>query len=216
MDQLVVTLIVILLPGIIAAIVFDKITSHTKWGSFKFVLYALVLGVVCYSCLQVLCWLGDILKAITGPLEWSTLAIWNSALSAAVSLKASEIFGAVLFSGPVAFLASYLVSHKTFNKLAGWLGVSYKFGDENLFSYFMNGQDVEWVYIRDREAELTYEGLVISFAENGTCHEVVLGDVKVYRYQTSEFLYSVDTIYLCKVFGSLVVESVSAKEPSDE
>jgi hypothetical protein len=36
MNQLVVSLVVILMPGIIAAIISDKLTSHSKWDSFKF------------------------------------------------------------------------------------------------------------------------------------------------------------------------------------
>lgn len=216
MNQLAVSLVVILLPGIIAAIVFDKITSHSKWDAFKFGLYSLVLGIICYSALQALCWGADLVKAITGPLEWSYLAIWNGALKTESSLRATEVCFAVALSLPVAFAASFLVNHKVFNKLASKMGVSYKFGDENLFSYFMNGRDVEWVYIRDREANMTYEGLVISFAENGTCHEVVLGNVKVYEYETSTYLYEVDSIYLCKEFGKLVVEAISDKGDSDE
>mgnify|MGYP001198493574 CR=1 FL=1 len=216
MNQLAVTLVVLLLPGIIAAIVFDKITSHSKWDAFKFGLYSLVLGIICYSLEQLICWGADIVRTISKPLEWSILTIWNSALKTESSLSAIEVCVAVLLSLPVAFIASYLMNHKVFNKLAGRLGVSQKFGDENLFSYFMNGKDVAWVYVRDKESGMTYSGDVVSFAENGTCHEVVLADVRVYSYEESDFLYSVQSLYLCRPFGSIVIEAIANKDLVDE
>lgn len=216
MNQLAVTLVVLLLPGIIAAIIFDKITSHSKWDAFKFALYSLVLGIFCYSLLQAICWGADIVRCITAPLTWSFLSIWNSALQTESSLRAIEVCFAVVLSAPVAFFCSYLVNHKVFNKLASRMGVSQKFGDENLFSYFMNGVDVVWVYVRDRDAALTYSGQVVSFAENNSCHEIVLGSVRVYAYENSEYLYEVANVYICRPLGSLVVESISDEELVDE
>ena len=60
MNQLVVSLVVILMPGIIAAIISDKLTSHSKWDSFKFALYSLVLGVLTYAMLQIFVYLYDL------------------------------------------------------------------------------------------------------------------------------------------------------------
>lgn len=53
MNQLVVTIIIILLPGIIATVICDKIVVHSKWTTFKFSLYSFVLGFVTYALLQI-------------------------------------------------------------------------------------------------------------------------------------------------------------------
>lgn len=215
MSQLVVTLIVIMLPGIIAAIISDKITFHAKWDSFKFGLYSLVLGVLSYGGLQASYLLIDIVRAGGLPVQWTWLGIWQAALKAEAGVNAMEVFFAAVFAFPVALIASFCVNHKIFNKTARLLGVSTKFGDENLFSYFMGGKDVDWIYIRDKPDDLTYEGQVISYAENPSCHEVVLADVKVYRYSDSEFLYEVPFVYLCKPFGSIVIESIPKSQWSN-
>ena len=215
MSQLVVTLIVIMLPGIIAAIISDKITFHAKWDSFKFGLYSLVLGVMSYGGLQISYLLVDIVRAGGLPVQWTWLGIWQAALKTEASVNAVEVFFAAVFALPVALIASFCVNHKVFNKIARFFGVSTKFGDENLFSYFMGGKDVVWIYIRDKPDDLTYEGQVISYAENPSCHEMVLADVKVYRYSDSEFLYEVPFVYLCKPFGSIVIESIPKSQWSN-
>ncbi|QZC96982.1 hypothetical protein K2E96_14355 [Pseudomonas sp. ERGC3:05] len=137
MSQLVVTLIVIMLPGIISAIISDKITFHSKWDSFRFGLYSLVLGVFSYAGLQLFHLALDVISAKGFPDHWSWLGIWQAALKAESSINAVEVFCATVFALPVALLASFCINHKVFNKIASWLGVSTKFGDENLFSYFM-------------------------------------------------------------------------------
>lgn len=212
MTQLVVTLIVIMLPGIIAAIVSDKITFHSKWGAFKFGLYSLVLGVLSYAGLQGFYLIFDIIRAGGLPVQWSWLGIWQATLKAEAGVNSNEVFWATVFAFPVAFLSSFCINHKIFNKAARHLGVSTKFGDENLFSHFMGGKDVDWIYVRDKADDLTYEGQLISFAENPTCHEVVLADVRIYRYSDSEFLYEVPFVYLCKPFGSIIIEVVPANQ----
>ncbi|SED31899.1 hypothetical protein SAMN04490185_3248 [Pseudomonas frederiksbergensis] len=215
MSQLVVTLIVIMLPGIIAAIVSDKITFHEKWDSFRFGLYSLVLGVLSYGGLQAGWLFIDILRAWGVPAQWTWLGIWQAALKAETSVNAIEVFGAAVLALPIALFASFCINHKLFNKLARFFGVSTKYGDENLFSYFMGGKDITWIYVRDKPDDLTYEGHVISYAENSSCHEVVLAEVKVYRYSDSEFLYEVPFVYLCKPFGSIVIESIPKSQWSN-
>jgi len=208
MSQLVVTLIVLMLPGIIAAIIADKITFHAKWDSFKFGLYSLVLGVLSYGGLQAVWVFIDIFRAGGVPTQWTWLGIWQAALKAETSVNSIEVFWAAVLALPVALIASFCINHKIFNKVARFFGVSTKYGDENLFSYFMGGKDIDWIYIRDKPDDLTYEGHVVSYAENASCHEVVLAEVKVYRYSDSEFLYEVPFVYLCKPFGSIVIESI--------
>lgn len=212
MSQFAVTLVVIMFPGIIAAIVADKITSHSKWDSFKFGLYSLVLGIFCYSLLQVISLIFDFFIDDGFLSRWNWLSIWDRAAKSDSVVNPYEVGCAVLLCFPVAFAASFAINHKIFNKAASFFRVSKKFGDENLFSYFMNGDGIDWVYIRDRNSNLTYEGQVMSFAENNTCHEVVLANVKVYTYEGSVFCYEVPYIYLCKPIGEIVIESALAQE----
>lgn len=212
MNQLLVSLIVILLPGIIATIISDKLTTHSKWDSFKFSLYSLILGMAAYVLLQLLVYLFDIIfcTILSYKLIWSHLAIWaNILVDKKNSLSSLEICQAVLLALPVALIASYTINYKFFNKIAQKIKVSYKYGDENLFSYYLNTKEIDWVTIRDTENNLTYEGRVISHSENDNIQEIVLSEVTVYRYTDSAELYSIPTIYLSRASGKFVIEEVS-------
>ncbi len=93
-------------------------------------------------------------------------------------------------------------------RIGNFLHVTPKYGDENLYTYFLNAKETDWIYVRDKDSNLTYEGRVAAFSENEHAHELVLLDVAVYRYEDSEKLYSVPRIYLCKEIGKLVVETI--------
>ncbi len=210
MNQLVVALIVILLPGIIAAIISDKLTTHSKWDSFKFGLYSFMLGVLSYALLQAIVYAIDMAKAISfTPVSWHHLKIWNSALSGGTGIQAWEICVAVIFAVPVAFFASWSINYKLFNKIAQKIGVTTKYGDENLYSYYLNAEEIDWVYIRDPKNGFTYQGRVVSHSENDTVQELVLSEVSVYSYEDSTFLYQLPTIYLSREMGEFIIEAIS-------
>lgn len=209
MNQLVVVLVMILLPGIISAIISDKLTTHSKWDSFKFSLYAFTLGVLTYASLQLIVYLIDMAKAVSlSPVSWTNLAIWNSALNGGSGIKAWEICIAVVLSLPVAFLASWTINFKIFNKIAQRIKVTTKYGDENLYSYYLNAEEIDWIYVRDPKNNFTYQGRVVSHSENEKVQEIVLSEVSVYRYEDSEFLYSVPTMYISRAMGELIIEAI--------
>ena len=209
MNQFVVTLVVILIPGIIAAIISDKITVHSKWNAFKFGLYAMILGLSAYAGLQLFFYVVDLFKACSFNIpSWSHLNVWSSAISENHKIVASEVVYAAILSLPTAFFASFLINYKIFNKLAKRLKLSSKYGDENLYSYYLNAKEIDWVYVRDIENNLTYQGRIESYAENDRMQEMVLYDVTVFRYQDSIQLYSVPTIYLTKEMGKFIIEAI--------
>jgi hypothetical protein len=209
MNQLVVTLIIILLPGIIACVICDKITVHSKWTSFKFSLYALVLGIFSYVVLQLFYYLIDLsLSSSINDVEWTHLKIWEASVTENPIVPANEVIWASLLSIPVSFLVAFLINHKIFNKVSQFIGVSTKYGDENLFSYYLNAKEIDWIYIRDFENNLTYQGRIVIYSETDHMQEIVMSEVTVFRYEDSAELYSIPTIYLTKEIGKFVIEAI--------
>jgi len=199
-------------PGIIAAIICDKIIVHQpKWDYFKFGTYSFVLGVTCYIFLQFIQYFFDLLFSYYfsfKTIQWSNLAIWHVISNGNITTKPSEVFQATVLSLPVAYFSSFVVNYKILNKISQLLRVSDKYGDENLYSFYLNAKEIDWIYIRDIENNLTYEGKVFSYSENDTIQEIVLSDVTVYSYRDSEEYYSIPSLYLCKKMGSLIIESI--------
>jgi hypothetical protein len=220
MTELAVVIGIILFPGIIATVIADKLVVHVRpWGSFKYGLYAFVFGVTCYGVLQIVAraqaWL---------PLDWQplsslagTLQVWSVVGNASPAVAFPEVFAATVMGVPVAFVSAFLVNHKVFHRLGNKIRVSRKYGDENLYTFYLNSKELDWVYVRDFERKLTYQGRIFSFSENDTCQEVVLSDVTVFGYEASEEYYSVPTLYLCRPRGSIVIEQIPSNllEPDD-
>lgn len=209
MNQLVVALVVILLPGIIAAVIADKVAVHSKWTSFKFSLYAFVLGVSCYVALQLVCYAWYIIStcSVSG-ISGAHLNVWSASVADNPEIPAIEVIIAFMFAFPIAVFASVVNNNKLLLKFATRFGISQKFGDENLFSYYLNLQELTWVYVRDVSNNLTYQGIIVSFSETEQMQELVLSDVSVYRYEDSALFYEVPSIYLAKPIGQFIIEAL--------
>ena len=218
MDQLVIVLIVILFPGIIGIIICDTIVDNQrKLDSFKYGLYALVLGILCYVILQLIRYLFDIAILINSSESWngwSHLFVWNVVADSKNAIQPIEIILASAISIPVAALVSKAINSKMLNRIAQNLEISDKYGDENLFSFFLNAEETNWVYVRDPERNFTYRGQVFSFSENDHIQELVLVNVTVFQYEDSKELYSLPSIYLSKEAGKFIIEGV--EEDLDE
>ena len=209
MNSFVVLIAIILLPGLLASVICDKITVHSqRWDSFKYSIYSFIFGVLSYSVLQLLEWAFDLFKYYFSnkPIVFGALNAWNIAYTPNPSIPLREVFFASLIAPVVAFIASAVINFKLLNKFAQLINVSEKFGDENLFSFFLNQNEVDWVYVRDKEGDLTYRGRVISYSECDSIQEIVLSNVSVYEYKTSKFVYDLSLIYLSKKLGSFVIE----------
>ncbi len=171
MSQLAIIVIVVLMPGILAASVADKLTVHSKWDSFKFPLYALIFGVLTYSLLQLVLYGWDVIVYVWSAVRshrpstpsWTSLAIWSIAQDGNSKIRPVEVVAAVVLAGPVAFIVAACVQHKIITRVGNFLRVTPKYGDENLYTYFMNAQEIDWIYVRDKDSNLTYEGRVGAF-----------------------------------------------------
>lgn len=209
MNELLIVITLIFFPGIIAAIICDKITVHKQWTQFKYLLYSFILGISSYAFLQLIIYLYNFIAGCyTLNWEFYHLTIWDSLLNSNYSINKFELLFGTLASIVVAYLFAYIVNHKILNGLARKLRVSTKYGDENLFSYYLNTENIVWVYVRDIKNNLTYQGVVVAFSETGNKQEIVLSDVTVYRYEDSARLYDVPTMYLSEESDSFIIEQV--------
>lgn len=201
MSELTIKLIIILIPGAIATLIFGKLILHKEWNSFRFVLYSILFGIVSYLLLQLL--INGLNLFLSN--KFSELTIWNN-LNKASSIPYEEVAPASIISILIAFIASLIENKKIINKVAEYIGVSRKYGDENLYSLFLNSKNIEFIYLRDIKNHLTYHGWVKSFSENDTISEIRLCDVAVYNYGDSEYLYEVQEVYLSLNKQEIIIE----------
>jgi hypothetical protein len=211
MNQLSIILFILILPGILATIIVERLTIHKRINSFFFILYSILLGLLSYVLLQIFKHIFTFLKSLiyNKNISFSFLHVWEViSNSNSYNVNLSEVAWATIVAVILGFIVSAIIHHKIVNKIAKKLSVSSKYGDENLFYYFLNSPEIDWIYIRDKERELIYQGRVESYSENEKIHEMVLTDVIVYSYYNQDKLYTTPTIYICKDLGKLQIEQI--------
>lgn len=149
-----------------------------------------------------------ILSGIHFEMLSKSLHVWDATSQNSTNIYPREIIFASICAILNALWISFLINYKCMTKFAQKMRISKKYGDENLFTFYLESNEVVWVYIRDKENNLTYKGKVLSFSENDRIQEVVLEAVSVYRYEDSEFLYDISSVYLTKEQGKFVIENI--------
>ena len=210
-------LIIILIPGAISALLFDALTTHKEWTPFKFMVNSILMGIVAYLLLQGAEWLFFTIYNIFANTKESfdSLQVWGS-LSDSESIPYGEVALGAVCGFVVGLGATGLYFYKIFNRLSKWLRLSNKYGDENLYSYFLNAEGTRIVYVRNVKLNITYYGYVKAFSETENLSELVMTDVSVYDYQATRKFYDIDQIYLSFAKTDVIIELANPKEINGE
>ncbi len=196
-SELTIRIIILLLPGLIGALIIEKLTVHKEISNFRFVVHSIILGCSSYLTLQFILNIFALFRLLfKDNFEPKTIMFWNSLFNAKTPISISEVAYSCLSGILLAFFISAAVQNKWLNIIAKKLKISNKFGDEDLYYYFLNAKEIDWVWVRDEENGYTYEGHVDSFSETKTIRELLLTDVKVYPYDSDKELYHVPALYL--------------------
>lgn len=195
-SELTLKLIIILIPGAIASRIYQKVTIHEKWTSFQFIANSILFGGVSYLITELfihLCY-GD----------ERLLSFWNDLPSTDIPY---DIVLKTCLTGVLIGLSVSALDHfKLLNWFAKRIKISNKYGDENLYSHFLNAKNVQEVYVRDIENNTTYHGVVDSFSETDDTCELVLWDVAVYSNDPYELNNELDKVYLSRPKSSITIE----------
>jgi hypothetical protein len=198
-------LIILLIPGAIATRVYQKITIHSEWTSFQFVANSILFGTFSYLITLTI---TDVISSSENTDFWQMLT--------SKTLPYSAILWACLVALLIGFCVSAIDHFKLLNWVAKKIKVSNKYGDENLYSYFLNADNVNEVYIRDYENNLTYHGLVDSFSETEEICEIVLLDVAIYSNKDGTLNNTLDKVYLARPKNNLTIELPITLEKNEE
>lgn len=195
-SELTLKLIIILIPGAIATRIYQKVTIHEKWTSFQFVVNSIVFGGFSYLLTELFidrCYEDKRLVKF-----WSNLPVEDIPYDLVIK---------TCIAGVLIGLAISALDHfKLVNWFAKKIRISNKYGDENLYSYFLNGKEVKELYIRDLDNNATYHGLIDSYSEQDDFCEIVLYDVVIYDNNTGKEAYRIDKIYLSRPKDKITIE----------
>jgi len=210
-------LIILLFPGLIAALIYRRLTvKHKERSDFMFVLIAIVEGITSYLTVQVayLCLIFINNLFVKYPLDYKELNTFKN-LTNTHSIAYSEVLLASVVAVLIGLITVKLSQNNTLNKLALKFNISNKYGDENLYSNFLNDNCLTWVNVQDMLTELVYRGAVEAFSESADFKEIVLNNVTVYQYikgKPYKELYDIPKIYLCLPKDKVIIEKIEEED----
>jgi hypothetical protein len=203
-SELTIKLIFVLIPGALASLIFEKLTIHKPWNSFKFVSHSILFGVLAYLFTGLFIRFWNYL--FDG--NWNALDIMKNIASKEIPFV--EIGNASVTGIILGLISSAIDHYKVINRIAIWLKISNKYGDINLYSHFLNSPNIGPVYFRDLKSNLTYHGLVELFSENEEIREILLRNVRVYYNEgkADEImeLYQLNAVYLSRSKDDVLIE----------
>lgn len=197
-------LIFILIPGAMASLIFEKLTVHRPWNSFKFTAHSILFGLLAYLVTD---WFVNAVNLVFG-VRWKTLAILNTLSDDQIPFV--EIGKATITGIVIGFVASAVDHHKWINRLARYLNLSHKHGDINLYSHFLESKEVTFIQFRDSVTNLIFEGFVDYYFETDDFKEIVLTDVTVLKNSPDNSamtgLYKLKALYLSRAKDDILIE----------
>ena len=126
-------LVLIFLPGIIAFLIIDNLSSHKPYKNVYIFMYVLLLGMMSYITLSIL---NNIITFFAPCI--SGLHIWENMTQPGGNLSLTEIFFAAIISVFLGCLISLINKHALFMRFALKLHLTRRHGFPDTFSYMMH------------------------------------------------------------------------------
>lgn len=201
-------LVLIFLPGIIAFLIIDNLSSHKPYKNVYIFMYVLLLGMMSYITLSIL---NNIITFFAPCI--SGLHIWENMTQPGGNLSLTEIFFAAIISVFLGCLISLINKHALFMRFSLKLHLTRRHGFPDTFSYMMHlySNAIKnypfYLTITDWERKFRIVGQLVAISEPGDLkEEVLLQDCTVYNLESGEELYSVPVFYFSPVSSNISVE----------
>jgi len=192
LTELAFKLVIILIPGIFATQIVKNVTIDKKWDSFKFSIYSLLFGFFCYLLLE---WIYNLLDLKSLGASNYHLTIWETSVKEDSIIPFQEVLYASIISIIIGVIASWIRTNRIIFKIAQFLKITRKFGEGDLYYEYLRQENLNLVYVHEIGRELTFSGYVNYYSQTDKIKELVLKNVEVFNYVTSEHLYDLDSIY---------------------
>lgn len=218
MNELAITIAIILFPGVIALFLIERLLNYyPNWSSFRFLLNSFIAGVLCYIILQVVIFLIGLfpspisfLPSLSGRLD-----IWDFATNTDINLDISEVFAALIIAPIFALLITRAANTGSWFGMKGF-AASTKYGNENVFSFYLQGDDLSYYHVRDSDTNIVHQGIIVTFSETEIFQEILMENVTIFNGETGDIIEEVDSVYISKPLGAFIIEKPKKPEMSEE
>ncbi len=183
---------VIALPGILWAKLDQRYARSGKWSQTDLFVNVFIYGLASYiTAYIVYALLGEpfVLVDFVGAQE-------RSIITRQIALEIMATTGLSFVLGLASVAAS---NYKLLTRLLHTLGITKRYGDEDVWDYTLNSSSasVEYVHWRDFDRRTVYAGWVSTFSETEKLREIVLSDVQVFDFEGA-LLYETPRMYVAR------------------
>lgn len=192
-------LLILGLPGLVGSLFYRKLRGGGKQKDWRDLAEITLFALVSYGILGLVQqWLA------TGEQEREIL---SALFDSSEAIVWSDVSLACLISAVLSVVASYTHHYKLINRFGQRINATNRYGDEDVWSYFLNGEEVAgWVYVRDHKEKLVYYGWLQVWSESGDDRELIMDDVEVLSNETGQLLYTVPSMYIARDGADLTIE----------
>ncbi len=130
-------------------------------------------------------------------LEWGlNLSIWKNLFNSSTEYNKLEFFWFYVLSLAFGLFWAFIMSKNIVVKILRKLKLTFRNGDEDVWTFFLNSPDTDWVLIRDHQRKLAYYGRVRNYSESYEKREILLEEVQVYTSEEWKEIYRMKAILL--------------------
>lgn len=196
-------LLLLFFPGLICAFLVDQLTVHRPRENFLFIIQSFVLGLLSYfSYWAILRIAAKIFPEKINP----SLTFLRALTDSNTQYSFREIAYVTVCAVVIGLMFTFLSQHKVLNRVARNIGLTKKFGELDVWGFFMNVKEIEWVTVRDHANDLILDGWIQAFSDDSKDAEILLRDVSIYKNSTGEALYQVGAMYLSRNRQDISIE----------
>ena len=129
-------LIILFLPGVISVILIRYLTINRHFSSFYFIVFSITIGLFDFLVLELIYFVFNLVFWQSNQGFGNNLHIWETLLKEKDVFHFNEIFYSFLVSIPLGLLISSALNHKVIITIAQKLGVTKRFGDDDVWTFF--------------------------------------------------------------------------------
>lgn len=221
MNTLTVSLVAIMIPGVIMALIYDTYTQHKPWDSFRYILMSVVFGITTYLVMQAGLSAYQFLTGIqdTKSIQWHLLSVWTVANGEdKITINPLEILYGGVLAVPFGLTAVFMSTKRTLHEYLLRKGISNKYGDDNVFirSAELMHQRCGECYVLLHEDNLLIHGRIYLYNESEKTQELGLLNVTVLHAESGKVLWMTNFLYLSKEYGKMIIFENFIEAASDD
>lgn len=131
-------------------------------------------------------------------------------LNAILDEKIHIYWPEIIWTSAIGFINAFILSaadtFKIINKIGRLAKVTKRYGDEDVWEFVHNLDEIDWVFVRDHRLDLVYYGFIQLYSDSEKEREILINDVDIYSNSTGTFIYSTKSLYICRNKYDLTIE----------